>query len=156
MKYETCIRLAVVTCLAFSLALPSHATVADYCAAYARDFADHVEKQNPLWQHRYDNAEASCQLRFTSDEKPTLKAKQKTKKIAAKKPATPVVTAAPLPKPKSEPEQQQVAKAVPKLLQGSPEWTEYCKKKYVSFDEAKGTYMSKTGIERKCLVNADK
>jgi hypothetical protein len=25
----------------------------------------------------------------------------------------------------------------------------------VSFNEATGTYMSKTGIERKCLVNAE-
>jgi hypothetical protein len=25
----------------------------------------------------------------------------------------------------------------------------------VSFNEAKGTYMSKTGIERNCLVNAE-
>jgi hypothetical protein len=155
MKYEICIRLAAVTCLAFSLAMPSHATVADYCAAYARDFADHVEKQNPLWQHRYDNAEASCQLRFMSDEKPALKPKQKPKQVAAKKPAAPVVTAASPPKPKSKAEPQKVAKAVPKLLQGSPEWINYCKKKYVSFDEAKGTYLSKTGVERKCLVNAE-
>jgi hypothetical protein len=130
----------------------SYATVADYCAAYARDFADHVEKQNPQWQHRYDNAEASCQLRFTSDEKPA----PKTPQVSTKKPAT-AVTANQKPKPKPKPEAaaQQIAKAIPKLLEGSPEWTAYCKKKYVSFNEAKGTYLSKTGIERKCLVTAD-
>lgn len=131
----------------------SEATVADYCAAYARDFADHVEKQNPQWQHRYDNAEASCTLRFTTDEKPVVKTKQKTKQVGDKKPATPKVVVAT--EPETKPEPQQLAKAAPKLLQGSPEWTDYCKKKYVSFNEAKGTYLSKTGIERKCLVTAD-
>jgi BA14K-like protein len=155
MKYETFIRLAVGTCLSFSLATPSHANVADYCAAYARDFANHVDKQNPQWQHRYDNAEASCVLRFTSDEKPVPNVKPKARKVTAKKPVAPVVTTAPEPKPEPEAAPPQVAKAVPKLLPGSPEWTDYCKKKYVSFNEATGTYMSKTGIERKCLVNAE-
>jgi BA14K-like protein len=41
------------------------------------------------------------------------------------------------------------------LQPGSPAWVDYCKRKYVSFNEAKGIYLSKTGIERKCLVTAD-
>lgn len=155
MKYITCIGLAVGMGFTVFTAAQSGATVADYCAAYARDFADHVEKQNAQWQHRYDNADASCQLRFTSDEKPVVKIKPKAKQVLAKIPTAPVVTAVPEPKPKPEAEPQQAAKAAPKLLQGSPEWTAYCKKKYVSFNEAKGSYLSKTGIERKCLVTAD-
>ena len=141
--------LRFVFVLALGVALlissQSRASIADYCAAYARDFADRVEKQNPQWQHRYDNAEASCQLRFTSDEKPVVKIKQKAKPVLVKTPVAPVVTAVPEPQPKT--------KAKP--LQGSPEWAAYCKKKYVSFNIVKGSYLSKTGIERKCLVTAD-
>jgi hypothetical protein len=132
----------------------AQANVGDYCAAYARDFADHVQKQDPQWQHRFDNAESACMLRFTTTEQPVVKAKPK--KTAARKPAAAVVTPLPEPKPEPKPEpEKQVAKAIPKLESGTPEWTTYCKKKYVSFDEKKGTYLSKTGIERKCLVTAD-
>jgi BA14K-like protein len=131
------------------------ATVPEYCAAYARDFADHVKKQDPQWQRRYDNAEAFCLFRFTSESKPP--AKTRIKKAAVKTPPppplAPVEVAAPEPAP--EPAPAKTTKVKPKLVAGSPEWTDYCKKKYVSFNEAKGTYLSKTGKERKCLVTAN-
>jgi BA14K-like protein len=133
----------------------ARATVSEYCAAYARDFADQIQKQEPQWQHRYDNAEKACLSRFTSDVPPIAKVKQKAKpkQVTARKPSAPVVTPEPVAKAEAAPEQ--IAKAVPKLQPGSPEWTDYCKKKYVSFNETKGTYLSKTGIERRCLVTAE-
>jgi BA14K-like protein len=133
------------------LALPAHADVAEYCAAYARDFADQSDKQLFNWQRRYDNAEASCVERFANDGTKPAKAKTKTKPQVAKVKAKP----APKLKEPTEAPQQQAAKAIPKLTAGSPEWTAYCKKKYVSFNEVKGTYLSRTGIERKCLITVD-
>ena len=38
---------------------------------------------------------------------------------------------------------------------GTPAWIAYCTRKYVSFDAAKGTYLSKTGTARKCLITND-
>jgi hypothetical protein len=127
----------------------AQATVGDYCAAYARDFADQIKQQEPLWQHRYAIAEKSCLLRFTSEEPPIAKVKQKTKSKLVVKPKPPAPAVTPQPAP------EQVAKATAKPQPGSPEWTDYCKKKYVSFNEKKGTYLSKTGVERKCLVTAE-
>jgi BA14K-like protein len=136
---------------------PAQATVNDYCAAYARDFADHVKKPDPQWQHRYDNAEASCLFRFTTDAKPTVKTKAKVKQAATKKPpvAPPAPVEAAPPPPPVEPAPEPAAKVKPKLTPGSPEWTDYCTKKYVSFNAATGTYLSKSGKERKCLVTAE-
>lgn len=139
--------------IAAVLAVPAQADVAEYCAAYARDFADQSDKQLFNWQRRYDNAEASCTERFANDVAKPARVKSKPKPQVAKVKAKP----APAPKLKepTEAPQQQAAKAIPKLTAGSPEWTAYCKKKYVSFNEAKGTYLSRKGIERKCLVTAD-
>ena len=153
-------RLAMAV-LGFGLAsVPAQAGVADYCAAYARDFADKVMQQGAEWQHRYESAEQSCLLRFAAEDRPVTKAKSKTKVVVASKSEEPITKAKVKAEPVAEasdvqPQEQQVAKVKPKLEPGSAEWIAYCKKKYVSFDEAKGTYQSKTGIERKCLVTAD-
>jgi hypothetical protein len=128
------------------LAGEAHADVKDYCAAYARDFADQVQKQTAEWQPRYDNAEASCLQRFSSDVTPPPKAKPKVQKAIPQKP--PKAAPAPAEEPATK------TKAL-KPETGTPEWLAYCQKKYVSFDAAKGTYLSKTGIERKCLVTID-
>ncbi len=145
--------MRLITLIGATLIMTSQAqaTVGDYCAAYARDFADQIKKQEPQWQHRYDNAEKSCMTRFTSEVQPTPKVKKpaKPKQVSAPKPSAPVVTPEPNPAP------EQVARATAKPKPGTPEWTDYCKKKYVSFNETKGTYLSKTGIERKCLVTAE-
>ena len=139
-----------IAALALTVASEAHADVKDYCAAYARDFADHVQKQSAEWQPRYDNAEASCLARFSYDVTPASKTKPKIKKAVSQKP--PKVAAAPVEEPPSE---TQTIKPSAKPAAGSPEWITYCQKKYVSFDAAKGTYLSKSGIERKCLVTAD-
>jgi hypothetical protein len=151
-------RFVTVIGVTMILTTQVQATVPEYCAAYARDFADLVKKQDPKWQRRYDNAQASCLLRFTSDAKPAVKEKSKTKQAVSKKPTpspAPVEAAPPELFGDADPAPVTKAKVKPKLQAGSPEWTAYCKKKYVSFNEAKGTYLSKTGKERKCLVTAD-
>jgi BA14K-like protein len=144
-------RFALVI-LALSVASNARADVKDYCEAYARDFADLVKKEDPDWQVRFDNAEAMCTERFSTEVvvEPKAKPKPKVQKAASKKP--PKVAPAPIDEPAPE---TKAIKPVGKLEPGSPEWTAYCEKKYVSFNASKGTYLSKSGVERKCLVTAD-
>ena len=148
-------RLATATLALITLAGTAHAAVPDYCAAYARDMADQWDKATPQWQLKFDNAEAACLGRYsTTAAAPAVKKKLKPPAPAAKpRPVKPAVKekaeVAAAVSPLQEP------KVVPKLVAGSPEWIDYCRKKYVSFDEVKGTYQSKTGVERKCLVTAE-
>jgi hypothetical protein len=131
------------------------ANIPDYCAAYARDIADRGKTATD-WQRRHDNAKASCITRFSAFETVTPKAKPKPKPVAVtKKPEKPKAEIKTKAKLETPPETKVVAKAAPKLKEGSKEWIAYCKQKYVSFNESKGTYLSKSGIERKCLVTAD-
>jgi hypothetical protein len=133
----------------------TQANIPDYCAAYARDFADRG-KSSTDWQRRHDNAKASCITRFSAFETSPVKAKPKPKPVAvAKKPEKPKADIKPKAKIETPPETKVVAKAALKLKEGSKEWIAYCKQKYVSFNESKGTYLSKSGVERKCLVTAD-
>ena len=152
-------RIALAIGTIFLATATAQAAVADYCAAFARDDANaHAASATPDWQQRYDNADASCMQRFGS-----ASAQRPAPRIAAK-PKKPVPTAAkPKPlKPATDSKAKAAAisplqepKTVPQLIAGSPEWTAYCTKKYVSFNPAKGTYLSKTGVERKCLVTAE-
>jgi hypothetical protein len=146
-------RFAFVCVLCCLASAPTHADVAAYCAAYARDFADLTDRQSPQWQRRYDNAEKDCVQRFATQAVTPAKAKPKPKPVAQK----PKVAAAPAPKLKQPeaPKDEKAVKTAPKLVEGSAEWLSYCDKKYVSFDKQKRTYLSKTGVERKCLVTAD-
>jgi BA14K-like protein len=139
-----------IAAFALTVATEAHADVKDYCAAYARDFADHVQKQNTEWQPRYDNAQASCLARFSYDAPSPPKTRLKIQKAVSQKP--PKVTPAPVEEPATD---SAAIKTTTKLEKGSLEWLAYCQKKYVSFDPAKGTYLSKSGIERKCLVTVD-
>jgi BA14K-like protein len=141
-------------CVVFALALPTAADVADYCAAYARDHADQGAREKLIWQKRYDNALQTCGEQFSFQEPIAVikKPKKQVVKAVAEKPKPVLKTKPPSEAPAPQP--KKVA-SIPKLKTGSPEWMKYCKTKYVSFNEAKGTYLSKTGIERKCLVTAD-
>jgi hypothetical protein len=135
----------------------TQANIPDYCAAYARDIADRGKSSND-WQRRHDNAKASCITRFSAFEaspaKPTAKPKPKPVAVT-KKPEKPKAEIKTKAKIETPPETKVVAKAALKLKEGSKEWIAYCKQKYVSFNESKGTYLSKSGIERKCLVTAE-
>jgi hypothetical protein len=126
------------------------ATVTDYCEAFARDVADQLEQQGPRWDRRFNNAQQDCNQRFGLKTKIITEPEPKLKPRIPKKPK---------PKPETvEVETPQVsAKSAskPDLVEGSAAWLAYCKKKYVSFNPAKGTYIGKSGTERKCLVTAD-
>lgn len=152
------------------LAQPAFADVQDYCAAVARDFADLRPKDRDIWQQRYDNANSDCVEQFspaplTASKSPNVQ--KKSVAVVPSKPqpvATKVATKPKLKKPTTEvatvdgTTAEPTAKAdvaKPKPVPGSPEWQDYCARKYTSFDKAKGTYLSKTGVERKCLVTAD-
>lgn len=157
---------------------PAHADVQDYCSAVARDFADLRPKDRDIWQKRFDDADADCIEQFSSA--PTVAAVQPKarKKVIVVKPSKPVVVEAvvvaavpvetkPIKKTKkpvvevatvesasAEPTAKAVS-AKPKPTVGSPEWLDYCTRKYTSFNREKGTYLSKTGVARKCLITAD-
>ncbi len=121
---------------------PALATKIDYCAAYARDFADAQSLDKTLWQHKYDIANEAC-LAEPKATVATIKAKPKSKK------------------PKTEPEIKSTAEpqTTPaastnklKLEPGSENWNTYCANKYTSFNAKTGTYTSRKGVARKCIV----
>ena len=138
---------AVLFC--FAMAAPANATKADYCAAYARDFADARATEKAIWQHKYDIAQASCM---------TVPKAAPVVKIAAPKPKPVVrevveIPPEPTPDPVPAPIIEKPAKKLRLVLEpGSAEWNVYCGKKYTSFNPTTGTYKSRTGVDRKCLV----
>jgi hypothetical protein len=159
-------------------AAPAAADVQDYCAAVARDFADLRPQDRTIWQQRYDDSERDCIADFSTAPAETTtdvttKPKEKLKKTKPIRIEAPMVAVAPEPekKPKKKTKKAEVAEAttadatteqtvaVPtakaKLAPGSSAWLDYCERKYTSFNRDKGTYRSKTGVERKCLVTAD-
>jgi hypothetical protein len=145
------------------------ATPEDYCAAYAVDFANAGSDDQAIWQKRFDNAGKDCLLQYAT---PTVIPPAVAAKV--KQPAKVAIVAKVKPKPLPKPKQvvtpagiktkdvKKVAVAEVKVAAetrkpepGTPAWIDYCTRKYVSFNPAKGTYLSKTGLERKCLVTND-
>ena len=156
----------------------------DYCKAYAIDFADAAKRGTPWWQQRFSDAEKACLLQFTFDDPepespPVAEAaaepdpQVEPEPAAEPEPAPVKVAKAKVkrkPKPKvepvaTEPAADDVAAAVveptaaprkkPKLKVGSEAWNDYCTRKYNSFNRKTGTYTSRSGVERRCLVTAD-
>ena len=145
---------------ALAAASPALADKASWCEAYARDFADAHASEKTAWQHKHDIALSSCG----------------GKVVIAQVVVTQTV-AAPLAKPVARPSVTKTVKAIVKpdvtpqaaaetiaavappqetktLVAGSADWNAYCARKYTSFNAAKGTYLSMTGVARKCLVTA--
>jgi hypothetical protein len=128
-----------------------------YCAAYARDFADARTLDKAMWQHKYDIALQSC---LTPTKPMVQRVPPAAKKVAEPvKPAIVKQAEPPAPEAKvAEATADKPATAAPKqayLAPGSNAWNDYCAKKYSSFNIKTGTYTSKTGVERKCLVTAN-
>jgi BA14K-like protein len=120
---------------------PAFADKAAYCKAYARDFADQSAADETQWQHKYQIANSACMAKHISP------------KPLVFRPARPPSTLPPKPAPIVKAiEPKPVAVKPVALTAGSPEWNNYCAKKYVSFNAKTGTYKSKTGVERKCIV----
>jgi len=155
----------VFLCLASPQAM---AAAEDYCAAYARDFADAGRREEVIWKHRFEIAKDACLLQFTP-----AAAAAATTTTAAAEPPPPQPKPKPKPKPKlpapsddsaqeasiygdaPEPatKKQAARKTRGKLAPGSQAWLDYCDRKYASFNRETGTYTSFSGEERKCLVN---
>jgi BA14K-like protein len=134
------------------LATPAMADKPAYCAAYARDFADARTKDKPMWQHKYDIALQACMTvpkplvaRIPDDAKKVVESPKKVVKVKKEEVAAPAPE--PAPEPASKPEKSA------KLEPGSAEWNTYCTNKYSSFNVKTGKYTSKTGVQRRCLVN---
>ncbi len=134
---------------------PALADKAAYCQAYARDFSDQRATDKLQWQHKYQIALDAC---LGSGKKTTAA----TKPVTADNP--PVATAAAQPVPKlplvAKPAPDPTVKpastdALPNLVVGTPEWNDYCAKKYTSFSTKTGMYLSHTGVSRHCLVTND-
>jgi BA14K-like protein len=166
-------RLVFLTIGLALLAQPAFADVQDYCAAVARDFADLRPKDRDIWQTRYDDANADCVEQFSTAPQ-VVATKPKVQVVQPGKPepvAEPVVAAVPVVKAKKRAAKvattttsvegstaEVKATAAParrKPTPGSAEWTDYCSRKYSSFNRDKGTYTSKTGVERRCIVTSD-
>ena len=145
----------VALCLAST---PALADKAAYCKAYARDFADQSSPEQAQWQHKYQIAIDACLAKHSTTQTKPVALRPKTKNVVTVSPAPkPVVVEQT--KPMSKPAVVATAKPVviaeanpPLLIAGTPEWNDYCSKKYVSFNSKTGTYQSKTGVERKCIV----
>ena len=127
------------------------ASRADYCAAYAQDFADAKTQDKALWQHKYDIAHTACMAEANPAEqvkqaKPKIQNLQKPvqQKTSSLKPS---VNSTPQPTPATS-----LAKT--KLEVGSGDWNTFCANKYASFNVKTGTYTSHTGVERKCVISA--
>ena len=138
--------LALFSCI---MAAPANANKADYCAAYARDFADARATDKALWQHKYDIAQASCM----APPKPALVIKVAVPKAKPKVQVQMEIPPEPTPDPVPEPVIAKPTKKLRLVLEpGSAAWNVYCGKKYTSFNPVTGTYKSRTGVDRKCLV----
>jgi hypothetical protein len=124
----------------------SFASKADYCAAYAHDFANGQTQDKALWQHKYEIAMTDC-LGESAAAEPVnttkVKTAVKTKSVEQKVASATSKIVKPL-----------IARAATqtKLQPGSEAWNNYCTNKYASFSAKTGTYTSKTGVIRKCIV----
>lgn len=144
-----------VPMILFGLCIASAPALADkaaYCKAYARDFADQSSADQTQWQHKYQIAIDACLTKHVAPTTKPMVFRPKTKNIVPAAPvAKPAVAQAvakpPVAKPVTKPASQPAT-----LVQGSAEWNDYCANKYVSFNAKTGTYQSKTGVERKCVV----
>jgi BA14K-like protein len=138
------------------MAAGAQATPQNYCALYAKDFADGLANDGPVWQRKHDGALADCLAQYVAEPVVVAPAAEDPPKAKAKAKAD-------VAEPEAKPDKATAAKAKPakaeavvgKLEEGTEEWLDYCAKKYSSFNREKGTYTGKSGTERKCLVTVE-
>jgi BA14K-like protein len=147
MKFYALSLLAAM--MVFAIVPRAFASKADYCSVYAHDFADGHSQDKAVWQHKYEIAMTDClgenstvETVSTPKTKRVVKAKKIEQKVAAVQ--TKIVKQT-QPTPASSATQT-------KLQPGSEAWNNYCTNKYASFNAKTGTYTSKTGVNRKCVV----
>ena len=124
-----------------------------YCEVFAKDFADGRTTDVDLWQKSYRNAFNDCMNQYTATAPVAVAKKPLQKDVEAPLNPPEVVAETPqrtLLKPLDPTAEK--SKAAPALVPGSEAWNEYCAAKYVSFNPDTGTYNSRTGKERRCVV----
>ena len=137
MRIFSSFALAILT--AGILSTQAAANSQTYCELFAKDFADGRTTDVDLWQKSYRNAFNDCMNQYTA-----------VAPMAAPKKPLPKQAAVPLNPLDTSIKAAAVVK--PKLEPGSEAWNEYCAAKYVSFNPDTGTYNSRTGRERRCVV----
>ncbi len=137
-------RALILLALGVFTATPAMADKPAYCAAYATDFANARAKDKELWQHKYDIALDAC---LQTEKVGQVSENPAPKLSTPKKKKEKVIVAEPVPATEAP------VTSPPKLVVGSEDWNIYCANKYTSFNPKTGTYMSKTGVERKCVVS---
>jgi hypothetical protein len=132
------------------LALPAQADSQAFCEIFAKDFADGRTSDVDQWQKLYRGSFADCQNQYAVKEASPPVEKPAAKKVVENKPEEK--------KPVEEKVKEKVLAQIsekPKLEPGSDAWNEYCAAKYTSFKKETGTYLSRTGKKRRCLVTAN-
>jgi BA14K-like protein len=136
----------VAATILMACAPQAFASKADYCSVYAHDFANGQTQDKALWQHKYEIAMTDClgeppaaEPIKNTEVKTAVKTKRVEQKVAS-------VTSK-IVKPALDKTATQA-----KLVPGSDAWNNYCTNKYSSFNVNTGTYTSKTGVTRKCVV----
>lgn len=130
---------------------PARADVQSYCQAYARDQANGLLSGSAIlggeaqisqeeWANANSRALQDCVGLYEVKVEP--------------KPAPAPAEVKPVKKPPRPINKKSVTVAASSatLAPGSEAWNDYCDKKYSSFDRKTGTYTSKTGKVRPCLV----
>jgi BA14K-like protein len=145
-------------------AVPARADVQAYCRSYARDQANgHLTGSALLggsakisqeeWAAANAQALSDCKAQYDVKQATTPEPEAPAPEI--KKPAK-QFTKPPQVKKLAEPIKKKksvaVAASSAALVPGSDAWNEYCDKKYASFDRQSGTYTSRTGKIKRCLV----
>lgn len=140
--------LVIVVALVW-VSLPVQADVQSYCQAYARDHANGLLSGSAIlggaaiisqqeWAGANSRALQDCVALYEVKAQP--------------KPAAPEVKPVKKPVRPINKKSVTVAASSAGLIPGSEAWNNYCGKKYSSFDRKTGSYTSKTGKVRPCLV----
>ena len=120
---------------------PALADKQSYCEVFGQDFANGKTSDVDQWESNFRNAFGDCMAQYAADGKvaaPAKKVAQRTSEKVVVVPARDISR----------------KKRVPILAAGTSAWINYCAEKYASFDAVTGTYKSKTGQRKPCLVPA--
>ncbi len=110
-----------------------------YCEVFGQDFANGKSPEVDLWESNFRNAFNDCMAQYSADGVVAAPAKKVAEEAAAKVVVVPV-------------RDSSRRKRVPILAPGTSAWINYCAGKYASFDAVTGTYKSRTGQRKPCLV----
>lgn len=126
-----------------------------YCEIYAKDFASAKTSDVDQWQQMYRNSYSDCMQQYgaSTTETPKAEGLQKPKPVAQKKRIATIKAPEKTAEPAVGDAAAQKTAANAAMQEGSDEWNTYCAKKYVSFNKETGTYKSRTGKVRHCVVS---